>query len=723
MIKIGIGQGEDIDTFSATRVAIDHCKQRLGECVPKAGIVLAPMGFDHQLMLKEIQRHFPGIELVGGTTSGELSSDLGFSEDSVSLMVFDSDTIEIKAGVGRRLSLNLEAAIKNGIDQARAKLSQKAALCLAFPKWDNVSTYEVVQALNVEFGPDCPVFGGVPGKELSGEETPLQFFGDEILKDAVPFLLFAGPVKYAFSLSNSWQPVGVRAKVSEAIGHKVMRIGQMSALDFYRYYLGDHTDPFAEFPLAVFENNSSDFIIRSPEGHDEVEGSILFSGPIDQGKTVQLTEVTRERLLKDTRDSVETLVQSMQQSWQPDAALVFSCAGRKHILGSRTKEELQILENLLPSHLPVYGFYSFGELCPLKHTNTSRLHNCTMVTLLIGEDDSRQESVKTRELPKPTVSRMTTQSENSREALERENRFLQKKLLRSENYREQLESTKDQTAALLKKINREINAARMAIKQKNEALQKALALANEIQVNLLPRQNPRVAGFDIAGQSVYCSDTGGDYYDFLNVGPVLSQQPFDIVVGDVSGHGIEAALLMTTARALLRSRAAQPGSIAQIITEVNRSLSLDVQDSGRFMTLFYLSIDPKNHSLKWVRAGHDPAIVYNPVGDTFEELGGAGVALGVDEDWQYEEYQKFGLSKGQIILLGTDGVWETRNPRGELFGKTPLYDIIRQNAHAGARDILNTVSNAITDFRKHLEPEDDVTMVVTKVEGVNNLTV
>ena len=112
MIKIGIGQGEDIDTFSATRVAIDHCKQQLGECVPKAGIVLAPMGFDHQLMLKEIQRHFLGIELVGGTTSGELSSDLGFSEDSVSLIVFDSDTIEIKAGVSRRLSLNLEAAIK-----------------------------------------------------------------------------------------------------------------------------------------------------------------------------------------------------------------------------------------------------------------------------------------------------------------------------------------------------------------------------------------------------------------------------------------------------------------------------------------------------------------------------------------------------------------------------------------------------------------------------------
>ncbi len=185
--------------------------------------------------------------------------------------------------------------------------------------------------------------------------------------------------------------------------------------------------------MAVYEDNGSDFFIRSPEGHDEVEGSILFSGPIDQGKTVQLTEVTRERLLKDTRDSVKTLVQSMQQSWQPDAALVFSCAGRKHILGTRTKEELQILENLLPSHLPIYGFYLFGELCPLKYTNTSRLHNCTMVTLLIGEDDSRQEPVQAWDVSSSTVSRRTSQRETSGETLEREIRFLQKKLQRSEN--------------------------------------------------------------------------------------------------------------------------------------------------------------------------------------------------------------------------------------------------------------------------------------------------
>ena len=144
---------------------------------------------------------------------------------------------------------------------------------------------------------------------------------------------------------------------------------------------------------------------------------------------------------------------------------------------------------------------------------------------------------------------------------------------------------------------------------------KALALAGEVQKSLLPQDKPRVQGLDIAGRNVSCDEIGGDYFDFLWRRD-SKKGPFSVVVGDISGHGVDSALLMTTARAFLRMRASQPGTISEIITAMNRHLTQDVLESGRFMTLFYLTIDPEKKRLDWVRAGHDPALVYDPVPGT-----------------------------------------------------------------------------------------------------------
>jgi len=151
---------------------------------------------------------------------------------------------------------------------------------------------------------------------------------------------------------------------------------------------------------------------------------------------------------------------------------------------------------------------------------------------------------------------------------------------------------------------------------------------------------------------------------------------FDVVVGDVTGHGVDAALLMTSARAFLRMRASQCGGISQIITEMSRHLTLDILNTGRFMTMFYISIDLENKNLAWVRAGHDPAIIYDPRLDQFEELKGTGLALGVDESYIFEENSKTDLTPEQIIAIGTDGIWETFNKQGEMFGKMRFREII-----------------------------------------------
>ena len=249
--------------------------------------------------------------------------------------------------------------------------------------------------------------------------------------------------------------------------------------------------------------------------------------------------------------------------------------------------------------------------------------------------------------------------------------------------------------------------------QERMRLKEALGLAMEVQQSLLPRNPPDIEGFDIAGKSIYCDETGGDYYDFIEFSELGSGR-IGIAVGDVAGHGIAPALLMTTFRAMLRSRARQPGSISQIVTEVNRLLCLDTSETGNFMTLFLMLIDSENRAISWVRAGHEPAMVYDLTKDFFTELHGAGIALGVDDTWLFEEQKHEVWTNGQIILIGTDGIWETENAQGEMFGKKRLRDIIRQHRNQSSGEIVEAITDALVDHRETAPQQDDVTMVVVK---------
>ncbi len=250
--------------------------------------------------------------------------------------------------------------------------------------------------------------------------------------------------------------------------------------------------------------------------------------------------------------------------------------------------------------------------------------------------------------------------------------------------------------------------------QERDRMRQSLELAKEVQQNFLPKSDPVIAGLDIAGQSFYCERTGGDYYDYLDLGDHRPGR-IGIVVGDVSGHGIPSALLMASARSSLRQRALQSGNIARIISDVNRQLTRDVEESGRFMTLFCSEIDTHSRCIRWVRAGHEPAIFYDPATNTFEELKGPGMALGVDESWRYEEKQKSELTPGQIIVFGTDGIWEAHNAKGEIFGKKSLFKIIRQHAAGTAQEVVAAIIDSLNHFRQGVIPEDDVTLVVVRV--------
>ena len=129
---------------------------------------------------------------------------------------------------------------------------------------------------------------------------------------------------------------------------------------------------------------------------------------------------------------------------------------------------------------------------------------------------------------------------------------------------------------------------------------------------------------------------------------------------------------------------------------------------------FLLVIDSVEKELTWVRAGHDPAIIYDPASGSINELNGRGTVLGFDAGWTFEEYKHSGWTEGQIIVIGTDGIWETENPHSEKFGKFRLRQIIRQHSQFSSQEILKAITDALAAFRDTAPQSDDVTLVVVK---------
>jgi serine phosphatase RsbU (regulator of sigma subunit) len=270
---------------------------------------------------------------------------------------------------------------------------------------------------------------------------------------------------------------------------------------------------------------------------------------------------------------------------------------------------------------------------------------------------------------------------------------------------------------LLEAVQAGIHEYRRTHKERkfNKRSRRWLAQAMEVQQNLMPNAGSVWDGLDIAGRSLFCDQTGGDYYDYFEKSDSASRT-ISIVAGDVSDHGLPSALLMTTARAFLRECASRPGSVSTIVGHVNRHLTHDVQASGRFMTLFYAEIDCTDRRIHWVSAGHEPALVYDPRSGEFGELGGqGGLPLGVFEDARYEEYHRE-LAAGQVLVIGTDGIWEARNREGRMFGKLLLQQVIRDNVVRPAAEIVEKVLEALKQFLFPLDIQDDATLVVVKME-------
>ncbi|WP_432734832.1 PP2C family protein-serine/threonine phosphatase [Maridesulfovibrio sp. FT414] len=265
-------------------------------------------------------------------------------------------------------------------------------------------------------------------------------------------------------------------------------------------------------------------------------------------------------------------------------------------------------------------------------------------------------------------------------------------------------------------LARDFNTMAPALREHIE-IKSALDVAMEVQANLLPKTPPLVKGYDVYGESRYCDELGGDYFDYIR--PDQDGETVRFAIGDVSGHGVPAAMLMGSVRGYLRARTLSGGRLGEIVTDVNRLVAQDTYETGQFMTMLMVELDPAKNELRCVRAGHEPALIFTPDSKEFERISGEGIVLGAFEDAEYSESSCAGLEDGQILILGTDGIWEASNAEGEFFGRQRLWDTINQQKDSSAKSIASGIFAAVQDFTGKTKQEDDLTIVVIKKE-INN---
>jgi len=251
------------------------------------------------------------------------------------------------------------------------------------------------------------------------------------------------------------------------------------------------------------------------------------------------------------------------------------------------------------------------------------------------------------------------------------------------------------------------NSRQIEVERERDKMEKELSLAAQIQKDFLPKETPKCKGFDITGYMTPCYQVGGDYYDYIPIGT----DRLGVTIADVSGKGVSASLLMASLRASLHSEVHIHYDIENMTAKLNdfihRSSSIN-----SFITFFYCELNMQKGELKFVNAGHNPPIVMDKKGK-ISRLESCGLCLGMFPDVEYKA-QSIILNPGDITLLFTDGITESRNKENKEFEEEKLVKLLKKNLKLSAQELIAQIQDEVDAFTSGSEQMDDQTVVVIK---------
>lgn len=384
MLTMAVGHSDDVDPELAVAAAIEQCRATLGDREPRAAILFVAYDTFDPALIGAVRHAFRDIDVMGSTSAAEMSSVAGFQEDSIALAVFASDDVDIGAGIGIGIDDDPVGACRSAVAQASARLTSAPKVCIILT--EGLNGQRAAEALRDALPPGVLLIGGAAGRhELDQSSATYQFCNEQVATNGVAIMLLAGQVTYSTAVGTGWRVLGPRGVVTRADYGVIHEIDGRPARDWVGDYLDvDGAGTFGN-PLAIQDAGSDNWYLRVVLATDK-SGGIRLPGGVPVGATVQLTTTTADEMLRATADSLERARAAFPAEATPAAALVFSCAVRKYMLGTKTAREVASAQDLLPKSLPIAGMYCIGEIAPTGAIRGAPSHflNETFVTLLLG---------------------------------------------------------------------------------------------------------------------------------------------------------------------------------------------------------------------------------------------------------------------------------------------------------------------------------------------------
>src|SRR4051794_40981793 len=385
MFLMAVGQGDDVDPADAIATVIDQCRTALAGREPQAGILFSAFDSFDPSILAAVAEAFPTASVMGTTSAAEISSVNGYLEDSITLALFASDTVDITAGMGTDLGIDLDAACRSAVTEAMSATDREPRLCIVLTEGFVVDPQRVLEAVTRNLPDGVTIVGGTSaGRDFASSRRSFQFCAERVSNDGVVLLLFSGPLIFSTALGTGWRTLGPTGTVTRSRSGVVDEIDGQPAIAFLARYL-DVTGP-ASFgnPLAVVEAGGDESYLRAILGTDPASGSVFVSGTVPVSAVVQLTTADTTEILAGAEAALRRAASDFPAGARPEAALIFSCAVRRFLLGSRTGIEADLARSVYGPSVSIAGLYCNGEIGPIRGTASSRYFNETFTTLLLG---------------------------------------------------------------------------------------------------------------------------------------------------------------------------------------------------------------------------------------------------------------------------------------------------------------------------------------------------
>ena len=396
-VTVGVGVSHRENSFEAGGEAISLAFEKTGGKADVL-IVFGAMRFDHKDLLAGITAVAGDVSMVGGTTAGEISLE-GFSEQSVVVMAICSSELMFHTGIGLHMGKGEDACARTLVADIRSRAVIKNAVSLlVFPNGIGGDGLNVLKGLQGMLGRDFEIAGGSLGDDMRFKHT-FQYYNGKVYRDAIVGLLvsFEGAYCTGIGVRSGFESIGNSFYCTSSEGNVVREFDNVSALGLYREFLGDERSErlpgiCMEYPFGLIDEGADysgkqHFQLRCGLKVDKKKGTITLAASIPEGSAVTLTSGSRGDIINGAREAAEQAIQCLQGA-KPELVIMFSCVGRKLVLGRRTSEEVDAVRKCLGYDVPIIGFYTYGEIGPIDRSveklAEAKFHNETVVVWILG---------------------------------------------------------------------------------------------------------------------------------------------------------------------------------------------------------------------------------------------------------------------------------------------------------------------------------------------------